>query len=203
MRLLKYFLSALFCTSTVVLTSCATQTAPQAPVNQVVGWDARNQQLSAITNWNITGMLAIRNPKDNISASLHWQQTGKNYTLNLFGPMGTNAYKLTGNAHQISLQNPRGQMFYASTPEQLLAQQTGWNLPVSHLYYWIRGLPVPGMPAQKRMDVYHHITQLEQDGWQVQYLRYTARNHIDLPTKIFIRAKDLSVKLIISDWQVN
>ncbi|MES2218113.1 MAG: lipoprotein insertase outer membrane protein LolB [Pseudomonadota bacterium] len=199
---LKNYLLALLCIT--ILTSCATtQTAPQAPQNQVVGWEARAKTLSSITRWNISGMIAIRNPKDNVSASIHWKQTHKNYALDLFGPMGTNAFKLTGSPHQVSLQNPHGQMFYASSPEQLLVQQTGWNLPVSNLYYWIRGLPVPGVPAQKHLDAYNHITQLDQEGWQIQYLRYTSTNSIDLPTKIFMRSNGLSVKLIISQWQVN
>jgi outer membrane lipoprotein LolB len=200
MHYIKTYLLILLC---ALLTSCATQTAREAPQNQLVGWEARAKTLSSITSWDISGMIAIRNTKDNVSASMQWQQAKNHYSLNLFGPMGSNAFKLTGSPKQVSLQNPRGQVFYAATPEQLLAQQTGWKLPVSNLYYWIRGLPVPGIPAQKHLDAYNHLTQLDQQGWQIQYLRYTSAHNIDLPTKIFMHSADLSVKLIISQWQVN
>ena len=189
--------------SLTILTSCVTtQTESLVPQNQVVAWDARAQTLTKISRWDLNGMIAIRNPQDNITASLHWQQSAKDYSLYLFGPMGTNGFKLTGTQHQVALQNPRGQVFYASSPEALLAQQTGWKLPVSNLYYWIRGLPVPGMAAHKQLDAYNHLMQLHQDGWDIEYLRYTASRHIDLPTKIFLHTKDLSVKIIISQWQL-
>lgn len=179
------------------------QSSAPAPANQPRSWDARAQTLANLQQWDLTGMVAIRNPKDNISASLHWQQQQQNYTLDFFGPLGSNSFKLTGNAGKVSLQNPHGQIFYAASPEILLAQQTGWRLPVSNLFYWIRGLPVPEVLALKQFDSYHHLTELQQDGWKIQFLRYTAVNQIDLPNKIFITSHDLSVKIIISQWRLG
>jgi outer membrane lipoprotein LolB len=202
-QLLYLLLLLLSLLGLVSMQGCANlQTNMPAPQNQASSWDTRAQTLANLQKWNLSGQVAIRNSKDNITASLHWEQQRQNYTLDFFGPLGSNSFKLTGGAGKVALQNPRGQVFYAASPEILLAQQTGWRLPVSNLYYWIRGLPVPGMPAQKQFDAYHHLVELSQDGWKIQFLRYTAVNQLDLPNKIFISSTDLSVKIIISQWSL-
>lgn len=188
--------------STILLASCATTPSAIAPQNQTVSWDNRVQTLSDIQNWDLKALIAIRTQADAESASLSWQQNKQNYTLNLFGPLGSNAFLLKGTPSKVTLQNPKGQTFSAVTPELLLAQQTGWQLPVSYLQYWIRGLPVPNLPAEKHFDAYNHLSELTQQGWKVQFLRYTSTSHVDLPSKIFINSPNLSVKIIISRWQL-
>jgi outer membrane lipoprotein LolB len=185
------------------LNACTTVTPSAiAPQNNTVSWDNRMHTLSRIQHWDLKGMLAIHDEKDNVSATLHWRQTQQAYTIDLFGPIGTYGFKLTGKPGKVALQNAKGQIFYAATPEALLAQQTGWQLPVSHLYYWVRGLPVPGIAAQKHFDAFNHLTELDQDGFHIQYLRYTVANHIDLPTKIFLNSNTLQVKIIVNQWQL-
>jgi len=184
------------------LTSCTfLQPAALAPQNKSLGWSTREQTLSQIKTWNLKGLIAIRTDKGADSASLNWQQHNQHYMLSLFGPLGTNAYKLSGFPGKVTLINPKGQTFSADSPEQLLAQQTGWRLPLSNLNYWIRGLPAPGA-ATKQLDQYNHIIQMHQGSWEIRYLRYTSVGNHDLPNKIFINSPQLSVKIIISEWQI-
>jgi outer membrane lipoprotein LolB len=190
-------------TGTLALTGCATtMPSKQAPQNDAVSWDSRVETLSGVQDWDLNALIAIRNRADNNTATLRWQQKKQQYTFSLFGPMGSSAFKLTGSPGHVTLENSRGQIFKADSAEQLLAQQTGWRLPVSDLYYWIRGLPVPGIAAQKQLDAYNHLATLDQQGWKIQYLRYTSTHHVDLPSKIFISSQDLSVKIIISQWEI-
>ncbi len=198
----RYFLRFALLISALWLTSCATTPSAIAPQNKSLSWDNRVQTLSGIENWDLKALIAIRNNADANSASLTWQQKKQNYSLSLFGPLGTNSFVLTGAPGKVTLQNPQGQTFSAATPELLLAQQTGWQLPVSYLQYWIRGLPVPNVPAEKHFDTYNHLSELTQQGWKVQFLRYTSTGHVDLPSKIFINSPTLSVKIIISQWQL-
>ena len=185
------------------LVSCATAPSAIAPQNQNLQWNDRVQTLSNMQDWDLNALIAIRSRADGDSATLHWQQKKQDYTLTLFGPLGTNSYTLHGVPGKVTLQNPKGQTFSASTPELLVAQQTGWQLPVSYLRYWIRGLPVPGIPAEQQFDTYNHLSTLTQAGWKVQFLRYTSTSHVDLPSKIFINSPELSVKIIISQWQLS
>lgn len=187
------------------LSGCTTvKEAPQLPQNKPVTWDNRGTSLSNITKWNIQGMIAVHNQAKNtsVSANLSWQQNNQYYTMLFYGPMGAGSQKLTGGPGKVVLEMGDGKKVTAKSPEALLASQTGWRLPVSSLYYWIRGLPVPNLPAEKKFDTYNHITQLNQQGWVIQYLRYTSVNQMDLPTKILVMNPEMNVKMIISQWKI-
>ncbi len=186
---------------TLLLASCASMPTGQAPQNQNITWGSRVGTLSSVEDWDLKGLIAIRAAKDGGSANWHWRQSKNNYTISLFGPFGANSFTLTGTPSSVLLETSDGKKFNATTPELLLAQQTGWQLPISNLYYWIRGLPVPGVPAQKQFDTYHHLTALTQQGWTIHYLRYVSVNQIDLPNKIFLDNSQVNVKIIINQWQ--
>lgn len=201
MRILNIIL--LLSSLSLWLTSCSTVTEPsQRAENQKAPVENRVQSLSSIQNWDLNALIAIRNNAKNNSESvnLQWAQNKQNYSILLFGPLGASSIKLTGHPGNVLLESADGKKVNAKTPEILLAAQTGWDLPVSNLYYWVRGLPVPGVPAQKSYDNYNHLSQLEQQGWVVQFLHYTSMNHIDVPTKIFLNNPQMSVKIIISKW---
>jgi outer membrane lipoprotein LolB len=204
MIMMRQIVKSVMLAGCLFLTACAAlQPATLAPQNAQMSWDARVASLSQLQNWDLNALIATRNQTGNNSATLRWQQGGQQYTFSVFGPMGTAGFKLTGRPGHVTLENARGQTFTAASPEQLLAQQTGVRLPVSNLYYWIRGLPVPGIAAQKQLDVYNHLVTLTQAGWKIEFLRYTATHHVDLPSKIFISSQALGVKIIISQWQLN
>jgi outer membrane lipoprotein LolB len=158
--------------------------------------------LSKLKTWNIDAMIGIRNvaKHDSGSASMQWQQSRANYSILLFGPLGAGSTKLTGQPGSVTLAMADGKTFHAKTPELLVTQQTGWRLPVSNLYYWVRGLPVPSLPADKKLDSSNHLVELSQGGWRVQYLDYKTINQIDMPTKILLANPDLNVKIIIRSW---
>jgi outer membrane lipoprotein LolB len=186
------------------LTSCAT--TKQAPVepaqNQNVAWDNRVDTVSHYVNWDLKSLISIRNQADATTATLNWQQQNKRYQIVIFGPVGTGSYELTGQPGKVELAESSGKRFYATSPEQLLLQRAGWRLPVSNLFYWIRGLPVPNVPSEKEWDSYHHLTVLKQQNWTIRFLSYTSVNNIDLPNKIFLDNPQLNVKIVIHEWKI-
>lgn len=197
---MRHFFLILFVT--VLLSSCATTPAPNAPRNETMVWDKRAETLAKVDNWKLQGQIAVRSAKNSTSASLQWQQHKANYDILLMGPMGSGTMRLAGGPGHARLVTSQGKTAQAATPEQLIATQVGMRVPVSNLYYWIRGLPVPNIPDQKKFDQYHHLTSLVQQGWRIQYLNYSAVNAIDLPSKIMANNPELNVKIIISRWQL-
>jgi len=200
----KWIFKLILIASISLVTGCASLHEPPPPDNQTTPWGNRVQALSNIQSWDINGLIAIRNTSKPHaeSANLHWQQSKLNYQILLFGPLGASPVKLSGKPGAVVLEDSKGKRFYADSAESMLVQQTGWRLPVSNLYFWVRGLPVPNQPAQKQFDTYHHLTHLAQDGWNIQYLNYTSVNHIDLPTKIFLNNSALQLKIIINQWKI-
>lgn len=201
MRILNILIA---CLLTLWLTSCATVPSGPAPQNTTQDWGSRAHSLSEIQQWNLKALIAVRNmaKNENVTANLQWQQSARNYTILLFGPLGAGSAKLTGAPGKVTLETADGKSHSAPTPERLLIEQTNWNLPVSNLYYWIRGLPVPNLPAEKHFDTFHHLVELQQQGWKVQFLSYTSANQIDVPNKIFLFNPQMNVKIVIKEWNL-
>lgn len=175
---------------------------PSAPEKPPISSDNRIGVLSNIQTWDLKGLIAIRNSRDAWSATWQWHQDKRNYTIGLQGPVGSNSVQLTGTPGSVLLETGDGKKFTSTSPESLLEKQLGWRLPVSSLYYWIRGLPVPNVPAQKALDAKGRLSVLAQQGWRIEYSRYLSVNGVDLPGKMTLNNATLNVKLVIKQWQV-
>lgn len=188
----------------VLLSGCVSmRAATQAPNNTKQTAQQTEQRLSQINHWQLRGAIAVKTPKKAFTASISWQQKlGKRYLINIMGPLSVGATRLSGRPGLVVLQQANAKPIQASSPEQLLQQNAGWSLPVSNLYYWIRGLPAPGAVQAKQFDRYGHLKTLQQQGWSIQYLRYTGVGRYDLPSKLEMRRQGVFVKLIVSSWQL-
>ncbi len=204
MRLLQVLLLVFI---SFVLTACQ-QMAPStasatSPSTISPSWSQRKIALTRLQQWQLNGKIAVQTAQDAGSASVDWLQAGKQYTISLFGPLGTHGMKLQGHPQQVTLTFADGKQYNANNPEELLAQQWGFRVPVSYLHYWIRGLPVP-MVATNTMqfDDQHRLSSLSQQEWQVQFLGYTRVGTMDLPEKITITSAALKTKIVIYQWRV-
>jgi outer membrane lipoprotein LolB len=168
-----------------------------------IPWKDRQLALNRIQSWQISGKIAVQTPKDSGSASVDWTQNQGSFIISLMGPLGSNGLRLSGQPGKVTLETADGKHFTASNPEQLLAERWGFHLPVSNLKYWIRGLPVPGIPANTQFDSAGRLTQLSQQGWHIRFLSYTRAGAADVPAKLFINSSDLNVKIIVYNWKVG
>ena len=196
--MVKYVFASLLILS---LGACTTMPAKQSAQNEPMPWKQRSQQLNSIEDWNIQGAMSIHTREQSSSASLTWKQSGDDYHIHLFGPMGAGHIDITGSPKQVTLKTSSHKTVTADTPEALMQGQLGWHLPVTHLMFWIRGLPAPDLPVHKHFDPYHHLDTLDQEGWHIAYKRYTAVGDTDLPTKIDMHNDELNVRIVIKDWK--
>ncbi|HUE93183.1 lipoprotein insertase outer membrane protein LolB [Pseudomonas sp.] len=186
-----------------LLAGCAGLTSREALEGQGDAglWQAHKQQVASLDAWQISGKVGIRAPQDSGSGTLFWLQRQDYYDIRLSGPLGRGAARLTGRPGAILLEVANQGRYQAATPEQLMQEQLGLNLPVSHLLWWIRGLPSPDSKSRLNLDADSRLAQLSQDGWQVEYLRYAEQNGFWLPERIKLSGFDLQVTLVIKDWQ--
>ncbi|QLC73858.1 lipoprotein localization protein LolB [Pseudomonas sp. LPB0260] len=187
----------------ILLAGCAGLTSREAleGAGDPARWKLHKQQVSTLDAWQISGKVGIRAPRDSGSGTLFWLQRQDYYDIRLSGPLGRGAARLTGRPGAILLEVANQGRYQAASPEALLQQQLGLNLPVSHLLWWIRGLPSPDSRSRVTLDGDSRLAQLKQDGWQVDYLRYTEQNGYWLPERIKLDGHDLQVTLVIKDWQ--
>ncbi len=191
----------------ISLTACTTITprpSAQFVTSQTSSvWQSQQNQISLISNWTIHGRIAVQMAQRGGSVSVFWKQQGQSYLMELFGPLGAGAVYLNGAPGHIVLTNSKGEKLQAATPEKLLQQELGWNLPVTNLHYWIRGIPAPGFTLTRSFNNQGQLSQLQQDGWQINYLTYLTANNISLPQNIILIGQGLVIKIIIDNWQVN
>lgn len=189
--------------SLLLLAACATQT-PQETLQgdaDPARWQAHRSQISQINAWQISGKLGVRTPQDSGSATLFWLQRNDYFDIRLAGPLGQGAARLHGHQGKVSLDLANHGQFQAESPEALLEERLGWRLPVSHLLWWVRGLPAPDSASTLTLDGNSRLQQLQQDGWTIDYRRYHSTTLGDLPERITLSGHNLNITVIVKDWQ--
>ncbi len=164
-------------------------------------WKAHKAAISEIDGWQISGKIGIRAPQDSGSGTLFWLQRQDYFDIRLSGPLGRGATRLTGRPDAVSLEVAGQGRFDAESPEALVQQQLGWELPVSHLLWWIRGLPAPDTRSRLELDDQGRLASLQQDGWQVEFLGYGEHSGYSLPERVRLNGRELRITLVVKDWQ--
>lgn len=187
----------------LMLAGCAglgPQESVEGPGN-AEDWKTHKAQISEIDGWQINGKIGIRAPQDSGSGTLFWLQRQEYFDIRLSGPLGRGATRLTGRPDAVALEVAGQGRFEAQSPEALVHSQLGWQLPVSNLLWWVRGLPSPDSRSRVALDASGRLASLQQDGWDVQYLGYSEQDQYSLPTRIKLAGHDLQITLVIKDWQ--
>lgn len=180
---------ALAVLTSLLLASCSALT-PVPPNTGITG--APSSEFTA------SGKLGIRSDAVNESARFNWIQQGNDYEIELLDPFGRQVMDLVGETGQVVLRSsnePNARV--ARTPEELMQQLLGWQVPVAPARFWIQGHPAPGVAFETAK-----VNQFKQLGWEIEILTLQQNKAgIMLPRKVKLSHKDLSLTLIINDWQ--
>jgi len=172
-----------------------------APVND--NWQMRRNVLSAINTWEFTGRIGVRDANDSQNSSIRWRQINEDYVINLWGTLNAGATEITGTTGHVILEQEGKTPFTANSAEELVYQQLGYELPVTQLRYWIKGIPAPTSQGQTSFNDENHLIALTQDGWSVQYLAYTNYDTESLPTRIRIEKAPLRLDFVRLNWNLQ
>ncbi len=181
----------------LILGGCSVvQQPPELP--PTLSWTQHQHRLIQLEHWQLQGKIGILNAGDGLSANLYWQQQARDYTINLSGPLGQSGTLIRGTPRGVELEIAGEGSYQAATPEALLQERLGWQLPISQINWWIRGLPAPDTPYRHSLEE-NRLATLDQNGWHVQYMRYQHFG-ILLPTKIRLQRGDLQITFIVKEW---
>ena len=157
-----------------------------------------------VERWRAIGKIALRVGEERLSASLDWRQIRERFRLRLSGPFGSGGLQVEGRPGRVELTTASGERSTARTPEALLMQQIGWDLPASSLRYWITGRAHPGAAARYwTLDEAGRLESLVQHGWRIEY-RYPKAGPADsLPERITLRGERLTGRVLVRSWRIG
>lgn len=186
-----------------VLSGCASRVPVPSDDHRTTLWERNKRELQSMENWSMKGRIAMRVEKDGWSASLHWQQTRQDYLLRLIAPLGQGVYELRGNQDGVQLKTAKDGVLRAQDPESLLQQNLGWQVPVSGLQYWVRGLPQPGVAIEGlQLDGKGRLSELAQNGWRISYKSFLSEVDYDLPKKLSLQNGKVTLRFSIKGWDI-
>lgn len=166
-------------------------------------WQQHRQHTARLSAWEISGKLAMRSQAQSGSGVMFWLQRQDYFDIRVSGPLGQGSTRLTGRTGEVRLTTPQLDL-HASSAEQLMHEQLGWSLPVDNLLWWVRGLPAPDSKYQLRLNENSLAQHLEQDGWQLDFVRYQSLpDGTRLPERIQLQGPYLQLTLLVKQWQLR
>ena len=186
--------------SALALSACSS-TRMDAPV--IDDWQLRRNVLAQITSWEFSGRIGVRDANDSQNSSIRWRQSNEDYVINLWGTLNAGATEITGSPGQVLLEQEGKTPLSAASAEELVYQQLGYELPVTQLRYWIKGIPAPSSQGSTSFNEENHLVALSQDGWNIQYMAYTNYDTESLPTRIRIEKAPLRLDFIRLNWTLQ
>ena len=175
----------------LVLSSCA-NVAPRAVENVV--WDQQRVLLEDLGNWQLRGRVNVVYKDENDTPRIRWRQQNTAYNIRLWGTFNVGMTVIDGRPGLVTMEHD-GDLFRANSPEELILQQLGYELPVSYLEYWIRGLPAPDSNADMTFNELNQLSQLNQDGWSITFEDPRQYGELTLPREVVVAQTEEDIRL--------
>ncbi len=188
---------SLLLTGLLALSGCVV--APQSSQNS--NWNAQRELLQELDSWQFRGRVDVRYNNDSDTPRIQWQQQDQEYRIRLWGTFNAGNTLITGRPGSVTMES-RGETITASSPEQLILQQLGYELPVSYLEYWIKGLPAPGERAELEFNELNQLSLIRQADWTVTYNDPRQYGDLSLPANMILTrpANDIRLRFIGLNW---
>ncbi|MBS0590298.1 MAG: outer membrane lipoprotein LolB [Proteobacteria bacterium] len=160
---------------------------------------AREAELFPRTHWTLNAQFGVSNGRDGGSGDLEWKQDGTKYAFTVRAPNGR-VVRLDGDADRAELIGVEERPLVDGDPERLLREHAGWDVPLSALRCWVRGLRAPGTQAELTFDANGLPATMRQAGWEIEYRDWYADQNPPLPKRVFASSANSRVKLSIVSW---
>ena len=186
----------------MLIVLCACTNLPPRAVEYGV-WDEQRVLIEALNAWQLGGRVNVRYEGESHTPRIRWQQQDNEYAIRLWGTFNAGNTRIIGGPGYVTMEHD-GDVHTASSPEDLILQQLGYELPVSYLEFWIRGLPAPDSKAELTFNELNQLSEISQDGWTVVYPDPRQYGALTLPRRVDVSRPEDSIVLrfIGLNWNV-
>jgi outer membrane lipoprotein LolB len=192
-------LKALFAPLLLTLAGCALVTPRPAEIERAPGEIVQGLPES----FELSGRIAVRHEDQGFSGGLRWEHRPGNDIILVLTPLGQAVARITRDPGEARLETSEGEPQRAADAETLTERLLGWRLPVSGLQYWVLGSNSPVTASKVELDADGRLARLNQEGWDIEYLRYVEAGGRPLPRTVALRREGLSIRLTVDEWNLD
>ena len=198
---IRYFVSKFFLLALgIILSKCSTTTIDLSNHN----WQDQRTLLEKTSDWQLRGRVNVRYQNESYTPRIQWQQQGDNYRIRLWGTFNAGNTVIIGEPKIVTMKHD-GDSITANTPEELVLDNLGYELPISYLEFWIRSLPAPGSDAELEFSAQNQLSKIRQDEWEIAYLDMRQFDGVILPRRVEITGpkNDMRLRFVGLSWTLN
>jgi outer membrane lipoprotein LolB len=154
------------------------------------------------TPFDFSGRVLVSFDGRAFSSAMRWQHEPGRDEIWLLTPVGQALAHIVDAGGGAVLTSADQRQYRAASVESLTRQAFGWELPVAHLKYWVRGDIAPGSApdAVVRGDD-QRVARLEQGGWRVALTYYPVQQYEGLPRRLDLVGGSHEIRLVIDTWR--
>lgn len=186
-----------------ILCASALVAGCKAPPQRVPGAPIRIEQLE---RWQARGRIGVSGPEGGGSGSFDWQQEQDKANVQIRGPVGIGSVRLEVRGEsddpELQLQTGDGATLESDAAWTELETRLGARLPAGNLRYWLLGLAAPGAHQWSEPNEAGELS-LEQQGWRIDYQRYSNEFGAKVPVRLRASSGGARVRIVIDRWQLG
>ena len=110
--------------------------------------------------------------RDAVQGGFMWREQPDAIQIDLTNPFGSVLARVVADARGARLEYPNGQVEYAASPDALVAQLLGYELPVEGMKAWLHGQPSAEPQVHDLQKEQDQVVYFQQDNWRVRLQRY-------------------------------
>lgn len=164
---------------------------------------AAQAALAALDTWRARGRVAVRSTAEGFSATFDWRETAGRGEIDVRGPLGAGAARITRSADSVRIETSNGSPLEIAAPftalETELTARLGFPLPIGPLRYWLLGVPDPAIASEASPQGFL------QAGWTVALAQFApvAGSPASLPSRLVLKREATEIRVVVSSWTVT
>lgn len=184
--------------ATALLTTTGCSLLQMKSEKSQLAWEARRELLSRVDRFTVQARVSSGGVFG-VKGNLNWRQQRDGFDMRVAGPFGIGAASIVGRGKQIEIRTAK-RTITTEDPERDLHDRLGWTFPITHLRYWVLGVPAPGSHAEVDFDRAGRLVSLAQDDWILEVSEYQQAGALELPRKFEVANDEVRIKVVVDAW---